>query len=206
MRPRAGGRIEARVGHAMQLARRLLRRTYQTSIRQASTSTANVRLNLSVNAASSLQVVGGPVARSSMLARGPRSREIAPARLAEGTRIVVISPNRFLRLEAPPLPGARPADGRPQLAAGAVGPAGSRGPQGVTGAAALPLVLRSAAPQPARTPQPLGDSTATEPVIDRPPSSLPQPVDAPDLDEIANQVIRRIERRALAQRERLARS
>jgi hypothetical protein len=117
-----------------------------------------------------------------------------------------MSSTRFRRLEAPPLQGTQPADGRPQVAMGAAGPAGSRGPRGATGATARPLVLRSAPSQPARTHQSPGASAAMVSVIEEPASPLRQPVEAPDLDEIANQVIRRIERRAVAQRERLARS
>lgn len=122
-------------------------------------------------------------------------------------RVLVIRPNR---VEAPPagpwfgavinpatLPALPGSNGTPGLP-GLPGPPGPRGP--VTVVRTLP------APS---TAGPVGESQARtgHQVIEAPPSfpGVPAVAPPPNLDEIANQVIRQIERRAVAQRERLAR-
>lgn len=144
----------------------------------------------------------GPRAPAS--AAAPLPLAVALARLE---RIVLTSTIRVESAAPPGLPGAPPP-----AAAGPRGEAGGRGPQGVPGSAPgrprPALVVRSnppraAAPGPSDPPL---TATADAPRAVRPagePAVAPPPV--PSIDEITTQVIRRIERRATAQRERLAR-
>jgi len=88
--------------------------------------------------------------------------------------------------------------------AGARGPAGPAGPAASAPPLPMPLARPSAsAPAPASslTPAPPG-APALELVPPQPAPAFEQPA-APDVDQITTQVLRRIERRAIAQRERM---
>lgn len=112
---------------------------------------------------------------------------------------------RFTRIEQ-----AGPAGQPPEPARGAAalpGRAGAAGPPGPPGTSAAPTVMRRspvARPAPARA-EPGPASEALREDAGPRPSAAPAPPPVPDLDDITTQVIRRIERRAIAQRERLAR-
>lgn len=118
---------------------------------------------------------------------------------------------RTIRVESigqPGLPGASsPAVPGPRGGAGLRGPAGAPS-SGLASSRRPALVLRSGPPPAAVPGHPQHPPTA---IVDARPAILPAdgpaqvPPPLPSIDEITTQVIRRIERRATAQRERLAR-
>lgn len=133
--------------------------------------------------------------------RDAQARPIAGYRplVGGGGRVVAVG-GGHRRIEAP----RPPADTRIAPAAALVGSAGARGPAGPPGAGGIVMVRRSAAPssRPAEAgPAPVAAPAEAGRVV----PALAAPAAQPDLDEIASQVIRHIERRAVAQRERLAR-
>jgi hypothetical protein len=152
-------------------------------------------------------IIGVPVPRAP---RAPASAA-APLPLAHAVarleRIALTSTIRVESAAPPGLPGAPPP-----AAAGPRGEAGGRGPQGVPGSAPgrprPALVVRSSRPraEPPGRPEPPPTVTADALRAVRPAGeSAMAPPPMPGIDEITTQVIRRIERRATAQRERLAR-
>jgi len=154
-------------------------------------------------AAVGLPALPGPEAAASATAPAPLAHVVA--------RLERIALTSTIRIEGPGPPG--PPGVSPEAVPGPLGQAGPRGPDGVPGipgpAPSLRqvLVLRSS-PQaaPPRRPEPARAATVDSgPAVrpaDRP---APEPLPMPSIDEITTQVIRRIERRATAQRERLAR-
>jgi hypothetical protein len=143
----------------------------------------------------------------------------APARAAAAApmahaaaRLERLALTRTLRVEGigpPGLPGtAPPAVTGPRGDAGRPGPQGVPGVPGPAPGHSTPLVLRSSPPPaaPAGRPEPSPTTTADARPDVRPADvPVPAPPPLPSIDEITTQVIRRIERRATAQRERLAR-
>ena len=138
------------------------------------------------------------------------TRLSAPLPVAHlAARLERIALTGTIRVESPGSPGLPGIP--PPAAPGPRGEAGGRGPQGVGGPAPdrrPALVLRSNPPSAAAPARPEPSPTAT---VDAPPAVRPAdrpavvPPPMPSIDEITTQVIRRIERRATAQRERLAR-
>ena len=98
-----------------------------------------------------------------------------------------------------------------RTAPGPTGPAGPMGPLGPRAPVPPPMVVRTVTAAPAPAAPPEAGATAAEahagPVerVQHPASRTPAPA-AADLDEITTQVLRRIERRAIAQRERMGRA
>jgi hypothetical protein len=121
----------------------------------------------------------------------------APAMLLQPhVRRVTRERSRFERIE------------RLEPAASIAGPSGPAGPPGLAGppgrvATVLVRPSASAAASPGAAEPARSAAAALEVVRELRPRAQEQPAPAPDVDELTTQVLRRIERRAIAQRERL---
>lgn len=132
--------------------------------------------------------LGAPLARNAPLE--PERRPVA---------------HQWIRIEQVVASGSQ-AESAPSVA-GRPGTAGGAGPAGRPGARAFPLVIRHATgPSGRHDAEPSAASAPAKSSQLAAPTSAPIAPVLPNLDEITTQVIRHIERRAVAQRERLARS